>query len=291
LELSVKSTEIKRSLLSKKAVLPTALALAIGGPLVGCGKESSAQNTKTPTELTPAKTQQGTPNPSRDVQGSKGYDVSYPNQTNLPKPASFAIVGLNGINAATFNPYFKRQLAWAKQSTGGSDQPRAAVYVHTANPGPTVDDWPTSGKNAVGTCDGSNSLACAYEYGEDLAKKDMAHENSTGPIVHTVWLDVEGTEDGYSWQPNTTSNATVLEGMVDGFESQDNTVGVYSGISDYKDTIGTTPNNSNLNGLDDWVLGATTEQAAKANCHVEGFTGQVVIAQIAGATLDKNITC
>jgi hypothetical protein len=218
-----------------------------------------------------------------------GYDVSYPNKADLPKPGAFAIVGLNGTNAATFNPYFKRQLAWAEQSTGGTDQPKAAVYVHTANPGPSVPDWPQSGENDNGVCRGDNTVACAVEYGKGLAERDIAHLGSAN--VHTVWLDVEGAEDGYSWQPSTTKNAAAVEGMVEEFEANGKAVGIYSGAYDYQATLGNTKQAVGLTGLPDWILGATNAADAQANCRVEGFTGQVVIAQIAGATLDKDIVC
>ncbi|HVV66680.1 MAG TPA: hypothetical protein VHB72_01255 [Candidatus Saccharimonadales bacterium] len=285
----MKSMELKQKLRSKKAIIPVVVALA----LAGCGGESHGESTKTSAGPTPAKTLNPNKSGQAPAGGKIGYDVSYPNKTNLPKPGAFAIVGLNGINAATFNPYFKRQMAWAEKSTGdtGSPQvPKVSIYVHTANPGPTVPDWPTTGKNAAGTCNGDNSPACAYQYGENLAQNDIAHEGDTN--VDTVWLDVEGTEDGYTWQKSKASNATVLEGMTQGFENHGDTVGIYSGTYDYNLTIGGVKETGGLTGLPNWILGATTLHDAKANCHPQlGFTGKIVMAQIAGPTLDKNITC
>jgi hypothetical protein len=106
-----------------------------------------------------------------------------------------------------------------------------------------------------------------------------------------VWLDVEGTEDGYTWEKNTTGNTTVLEGMTAGFEHASDKVGIYSGEGDWSNTIGDTPKSSDLAGLPDWILGATTMSSAEDNCHANGFTGKIVLSQIAGQTLDQDIAC
>src|SRR6478609_8720988 len=102
-----------------------------------------------------------------------GNDVSYPQCGRaLPVGAAFGIVGVNGGKASTLNPCFAAQLAWAKQSVGGTGQPAAAVYVNTGNPGDvylttpsSVSFWPSGGANSFGVCSGGNTAACAYEYG------------------------------------------------------------------------------------------------------------------------------
>src|SRR5687767_9171226 len=97
-----------------------------------------------------------------------GYDVSYPQcGSSLPKDRAFAVVGVNGGLSTKANPCLGTQLAWAWKSSGAvAAQPRAQVYLNTANPGEIrgqVTTWPTTGSTPYGACDGSNSEACSYE--------------------------------------------------------------------------------------------------------------------------------
>src|SRR3954470_21778159 len=79
-----------------------------------------------------------------------GYDVSYPQcGTTLPTDQAFGIVGVNGGLATTANPCLGSQLAWAWRSSGAvTTQPKAQVYLNTANPGQIrnqVTTWPHEG--------------------------------------------------------------------------------------------------------------------------------------------------
>ena len=66
-----------------------------------------------------------------------GYDVSYPQcGTTLPRDRAFGIIGVNGGLATRANPCLTQQLSWAWGSSGSVLlQPKAQVYLNTANPG------------------------------------------------------------------------------------------------------------------------------------------------------------
>src|ERR1700709_1213856 len=75
-----------------------------------------------------------------------GYDVSYPQcGTTLPTAPPFGGVGGNGGVANNDNPCLASQLTWAWKSSGvARPQPKAQLYVNTANPGavtPKVSSW------------------------------------------------------------------------------------------------------------------------------------------------------
>ena len=83
-----------------------------------------------------------------------GYDVSYPQcGTALPRDRAFAVVGVNGGLSTRANPCLAAQLAWAWGSSGAvREQPRAQVYLNTANPGELrtqVTTWPDDGHDAL----------------------------------------------------------------------------------------------------------------------------------------------
>src|SRR3712207_2276775 len=66
-----------------------------------------------------------------------GYDVSHPQcDTSLPRDRAFAIIGVNGGLSTRANPCLAEQLTWAWNSSGSVPaQPKAQVYLNTANPG------------------------------------------------------------------------------------------------------------------------------------------------------------
>ena len=62
------------------------------------------------------------------------------------------------------------QLTWAARVEPVlTAQPKAQVYVNTANPGLASAAWPTSGSNGTAPCTAAAPAACAYEYGVDRA--------------------------------------------------------------------------------------------------------------------------
>src|SRR4051812_24756441 len=145
-----------------------------------------------------------------------GYDVSYPQcGTTLPASRAFGIVGVNGGLSTKTNPCLATQLAWAWGSNGSvTAQPRAQLYLNTANPGELRDQvstWPTSGTTPYGTCDGGNTAACSWQYGWERAQNSItsyftpaaAEARVDGrPSSYTWWLDVETVN---TWQSGSTA--------------------------------------------------------------------------------------
>jgi len=249
-----------------------------------------------------------------------GYDVSHPQcDDSLPVDAAFAVVGVNGGTATTENSCLADQWAWAIGSSGASSwgarpaQPRAQLYVNTANPGEVRDQvttWPRSGDNRYGLCDGDNSAACSYEYGLARAEDDVRIVLDTlGPsaagagdaglgaadlVGLSWWLDVETMNtwqtDGAQAQRN---NRATLEGMADHLRSLGSRVGLYSTSYQWARIVGTVPPSSSLYELDSWLAGARTLRAAVANCSDEPLVGggRVVLTQYVVDDLDHDRAC
>jgi hypothetical protein len=253
-----------------------------------------------------------------------GNDVSYPQcGTTLPSALAFGIVGVNDGLANTLNPcfgpsttypnYAQSELYWAVASSkGGTSQPKASLYVNTADPGnmyngAPINDWPTTSLTSdpyacstttVTTSTGAtvkvgeNSLGCAWQYGYSRAAQDMAWLASAASAVNTLeatinvsgsplaypwWLDVETAN---TWQSGTfgqAMNVADLQGMVHALQSSSTgvSVGVYSTSSQWDQiTGGITPaSGGSLWGLQDWIPGARTLKGARSNCGLTSYTG------------------
>ena len=233
-----------------------------------------------------------------------GNDVSWPQcGKTLPSGQAFAIVGVTGGLANNTNPCLSAQLAWAAGSTGGTAQPKVALYVNTANPGHAGSWWPSSNvypdvkvTNPYGTCAGAVDPACSYMYGYAKAYDDANRRGVAGPGKYFWWLDVE---TGNSWQTGTGGtalNRADLEGMVAYFKSITAGVagvGIYSTGSQWGTIAGTVPASSSLTGLPSWLAGAKTLRGAKSNCSLPGLTpgSPVSVTQYVSAGLDYDYSC
>jgi hypothetical protein len=230
--------------------------------------------------------------------------------------------------SSSYPSYIQSELYWAvADSTGkASGQPDASVYVNTGDPGnlsgrTPVADWPTSGTTPYGPCTtttvtsrgrtytvGADSTACAWEYGHERATQDVTWLSSEAsaidaqappdkvaatPSSYPWWFDVE---TGNSWQTGTAGiamNVADLQGMVAALRADSiSAMGVYSTASQWAQIAGTTTSASgSLDGLPDWVPGASTLTGAKANCSLASFTqGAVVVTQWTG-TFDDDHAC
>ncbi len=240
--------------------------------------------------------------PSRDW-NLVGNDVSWPQcGKTLPGGQAFAIVGVTGGRANDTNPCLSELLAWAARSTGGTAQPKVALYVNTANPGHLDSWWPSSNiypnvkvVNPYGTCEGEVDLACSYMYGYAKAYDDATIRGVVSPGMYFWWLDVE---TGNSWQTETDLNRADLEGMVAYFESitagvAGAGVGIYSTSYQWGIIAGTVPSSSPLTGLPSWLAGATNLRGAKLNCSLPGLTpdSRVSVTQYVSADLDYDYSC
>ena len=228
-----------------------------------------------------------------------GNDISWPQcSKSLPKGQAFGVVGVNNGLANTTNPCFTMELSWAQQSAGGTGQDKVALYVNTANPGLTGSWWPTSNtyggttiSSTYGTCDGSDTPACAYVYGYAKAYDDATIRGVSNSSGYLWWLDVE---TGNSWETNKAANAADLEGMTSYFQSIGARAGLYSTASQWSQIIGSSVSaGSDLNGLKNWRPGGANLSTAKQACSATPLTanGAVTLTQYISKSLDYDYSC
>jgi hypothetical protein len=228
-----------------------------------------------------------------------GIDVSWPQcGTTLPRSPAFAIVGVNGGLANNTNPCFATQLAWAAKSTGGTGQPRVALYVNTANPGHQGSWWPSSNvyggrqvANPYGTCTGLEGAACAYIYGYAKSYDNVKLRGVKNPAGYLWWLDVEMIN---TWSAtDKAANAAALEGMTAHLKSIGARVGLYSTAYQWNLIVGQVRSTSNLRGLPSWLAGANGVTGAKGMCSWPALTpgGKVTMTQFVSNNLDYDYSC
>ena len=171
---------------------------------------------------------------------------------------------------------------WPSSNTGGND-PYGTCTTTSVK----------SGRHKTATV-GQNSPACAWQYGWNAANKDVrtffntaAGQGGLDPNAgnYPWWLDVE---TGNTWQSSTSGlamNDAVLEGMVASLSALTNTgsasapIGIYStGYQWSQITGGESTIDANwsglahgaapapLDGLSDWVPGATSSTGAGSIC-------------------------
>lgn len=252
------------------------------------------------------------PPPKPTPVSTLGNDVSWPQCGGaLPTSQAFGLVGVNGGIASTTNPCLATQLAWAWRSSGVTAQPKAQLYVNTANPGLASSAWPTSNvdpegavaPNPAGTCDGNDSPACAWQYGwnravEDIVTRFTPAANAVGVSADATgylwWLDVETAN---SWKSGSDAaldaNRSVLEAMTTKFQAIGARVGIYSTTYQLGVIAGTVPATSPLAGLDSWLPGARNEKTARANCRAAPLTpgSRVVLTQFVSGGFDVDVSC
>jgi hypothetical protein len=315
-----------RSPAARIAVLATvaaALVVGLGAPAFAASFNFLSRG-RTPT---PAPTP--TPTPT-------GNDISYPQcGRTFPSSPAFGIVGVNDGLPNDQNPclapspsYAQSELYWAVAlSTGATRQPKASLFVNTADPGDVYDgspisDWPTSGTTPYGSCAttsvkttkgtsvvGANSTACAWQYGDNKAQQDIlwlsgvasAIDAQSPPIPvpgsagsYPWWLDVETANTWQSGTAGLAMNVADLQGMVAAFrQAGASTIGAYSDSSQWDEIAGrTTSASGSLDGLPDWVPGAATLSGAVSNCALPSFTGgAVAITQWTGSSVDSDYAC
>jgi hypothetical protein len=238
---------------------------------------------------------------------STGYDISYP-QCGAPYPSApaFGIVGVNGGLANDANSCFGSELQWALASSGLTTpaQPKASLYVNTANPGPApgVTDWPTSGTSPYGACTGGWTQACSYVYGQQRADYSYGLASATNSSVAASapwWLDIETAN---SWATSATQgytqlNIAAIQGFIAGLQGSGATgpVGVYSTAYQWNQITGLSAQTSPTgmgSTLPDWVAGGGTLSQAQNNCSSGGFTGATpTLAQYASGGFDADYRC
>jgi hypothetical protein len=221
----------------------------------------------------------------------QGYDVSFP-QCSGPEPnaPAFAVVGVNGGRAFTGNPCLARQYIWALGALSPV-QPRASFYMNTGNPGPEASTrWPAAGTTQPRPCDGTWSVACAYDYGWLAAQDAYARARSVAgdsAALAPWWLDVESAN---SWAEDTATNAASLEGAIAYLRSVNvGTVGIYALAADWETIVG--PSNGPFAGLPNWRPGAASSTDAGNWCQRTVTGGRVEFVQYPSNGFDGNTPC
>jgi hypothetical protein len=258
--------------------------------------------------LTVAAALLGTPGTALADSTTVGYDVSHPQcDASLPRDSAFAVVGVNGGLSTRANPCLEEQLDWAWESSGTADgQPRVQLYLNTANPGQVIEQvttWPVQGATPYGTCDGTNTTACSWQYGWERAQNSVvsffipaarAAKVDSQPSRYTWWLDVETVN---TWQTGSSGalarNRATLEGMTAYLVARGAKVGVYSTGRQWAQVAGSVPRSSNLAGRHSWLAGATSQAGAQAACEDDPLLpgGRVVLSQYVRDDLDHNHSC
>ncbi|MDA8342743.1 MAG: cell wall-binding repeat-containing protein [Actinomycetota bacterium] len=256
-----------------------------------------------------------------------GNDISFPQcGSAYPTGQAFGIVGVNDGLPNTVNPclgsstghpsYAQSELYWAvSTSTGSSTQPKASVYVNTADPGNVatgtlLPDWPTTVSTSSGPATaGENSPACAWEYGDQKAAQDATWLRAaaqaidaqsppvtvpTTPSGYPWWLDVETTNTWLTGAAGQAMNVAVLQGIVVGLTTAGApSVGVYAPPNQWVAiTGGTTTSTATIGKLATWVPGASDQAGAQAVCAGPSFTGgPVALAQFPSGAFDGDLPC
>jgi hypothetical protein len=250
----------------------------------------------------------GMPGTAAAAPTTVGYDVSHPQcDTELPDDRAFAVVGVNGGLSTRANPCLQEQLTWASESSGAvDDQPRAQLYLNTANPGQLLDQvttWPERGLTPYGSCDGTNTTACSWQYGWERAQNSVvsfflpaarAARVASQPSRYVWWLDVETMNTWQvGWVDALARNRATLEGMTEYLLSRDAQVGIYSTGQQWAQIVGSVDDDSVLAELDSWLAGSVTAAEATDACAEDALTpgGSVVLSQYVRGELDRNTSC
>lgn len=209
-----------------------------------------------------------------------GWDVSWPqclappsssSHEALPVAPSLGIVGVNDGSPFTTNPCLGSELTWAGSA--------AAVYINTADPGPSSANWPkkaTEPKTCVAVDGSYLTGACAYDYGWNSAKNAEAAFAASVPTTLPAklgwWLDVEA---GNTWQSSAALNTDTINGIIAYLRSTAVTNVASVGIYTNRDGAATifTPSGVAAGTLSWLATGQATEAAALSVCGDPGFTG------------------
>lgn len=225
------------------------------------------------------------------------YDVSYPQCGGaLPATVDGGIVGVNNGIVLSGNPCLASEYAWA----AGATTYAPAFYANTADPGPAYSShWP-SGQTSPQLCDGTNSAACAYDYGwnyaTDAVNRGLAVTANAASDVW--WLDVE---TGNSWETlesaygqtalAQSNDRNSIAGAIAALHSRGvTTVGVYSTSYQWGQIMGSS--GTQFTSQPAWIAGTGSQSTAQANCTSASFTGGLVtLAQYAQSGYDADYHC
>jgi len=147
--------------------------------------------------------------------GSFGYDISWvqcPSQGGMLPPAPHTIGIVQVEEPGYLNPCLAQEAQWAGAGLN------LYVYLNYGNAG-------SSGDPACNTADDPSTC----NYGFEVAQKAFADAQAAGVNTSVAWwLDVE-TATSPGWSQSTVSNADLIQGAIQGLQSEGlNSVGIYA---------------------------------------------------------------
>jgi hypothetical protein len=213
-----------------------------------------------------------------------------------------AIHGSHGNSPADINTCAAALVDWAGNASGqtnGAPIQKVMTYTTISNPKGdpeyTGATWPKDGDSPYGGCDGSDTSACAYRYGMSRAEFDANILPQSTSLFRAIDIEAEG----YSWQKGGTlaeqeHNRAVVEGYVArSRELGTSDLGIYASTEDIASLLGPIQASSNLVSLPVWYrANARNVPQAQAACSLKSFTGgQVIMTQIVGGAIDRDLVC
>jgi hypothetical protein len=208
-----------------------------------------------------------------------GTGTGFPN----PPDSSFGIINPTAGDLAFsgVNPCLSAEDTWAR---GTGDE---SFYLALSNKGPTSPNWPTDNG-----CAGTDSPACAHEFGENQAQDVYADAGAAASSATTWWLDVE---ESAPWQTTGSAaqplNAQVVAGAQAYLLGLGAHVGLYSTGMQWNQLIGTS---SGFTALPEWYPnGGISDQQLALNCSTPFAGGPVTLVQDigTGGALDRDLRC
>ena len=221
------------------------------------------------------------------VQGTQGYDYSYPQCGTAAPAARFGIVGVNGGYPFTYyNTCLATEFAAARKTGNG------AVYINTGyDPSYTAIDGRHTTQDCANTSQsiaGTQAQKAAWAVGCSEAQRDLSYASAQSVASQTAWwLDVEIAN---SWSSSDLSlNRYAIQGIVATLRLATAVpIGIYSTSYQWNEiTAGyQAPVDAN------WVAtGQSSLKRAKRYCSSTGFTGAKVWLVQYVATYDHDYVC
>lgn len=211
--------------------------------------------------------------------GTTGNDISYPecSTSNFLQNAAFGIVGATGGRAFTDNPCLSREFTWASSLVTPP-----SLYMNLNSPiGPTASEGITG---PYDNCARKDKVCQAENYGYNAAQDASLYAANQGVSPSMWWLDIESTN---SWSSSSSLNQETINGAVQFFKDQNESIGIYSTPSMWSSITGGYQNN-----LPVWIATGSTDPTPYCSS-TSAFTGGIVhlVQYAADSSLDTDYAC
>ena len=235
------------------------------------------------------------PHPGPTSTANTGYDVSWPQcpGTGLPRPISFAVVGVNDGIAYSPNPCLAGEYSWALASSTSTTHPHVSFYANTADPGSSSVHWPVGQVTPMPCVAGAVPTGCDYDYGWNAAQNSyqdaVAASSAVAAQSSPWWLDIESAN---SWNDGASGDSADIQGALAFLTStlvSGARVGIYTNSSSWSSITGSS---TKFAAYPAWLPGAVTLNGARSNCSARAPSGgQVVLSQYSANGLDADYPC